>query len=138
MLRRRYLLVVLVVVLIHGNGIPHVCAQRSRSTFIGDFERIRPWTDKAARRRIIAAFKGMDGDDVVLERMDGSRIAVPLKNLSARDQERIATLVSKNISGENQPKFLKAKISKARVIHPSDVHAMGIQSNISIGTVATE
>lgn len=49
----------------------------------------RTWSDQTGRFSIDATYGGMNGDKVVLEKIDGSRIEVPLAKLSDADQQYV-------------------------------------------------
>lgn len=49
----------------------------------------RTWSDESGRFNIEATYCGINGDKVILEKFDGSRIEVPLAKLASADQEYV-------------------------------------------------
>lgn len=59
-------------------------------------DEIRTWTDSTGKHKIKAKFVALDGENVTLEKDDGSEVELPLKKLSKNDQQLAKELASKS------------------------------------------
>ena len=62
----------------------------------GDANPLRSWTAKSGSYRTVARFIDLDGDKVVLEKEDGTRVTVPLDKLSEADVEYAKRIAEKS------------------------------------------
>lgn len=51
----------------------------------------RTWSDQSGKFKIDATYRGMNGEKVILEKPDGSRIEVPLAKLADADQQYVSS-----------------------------------------------
>ncbi|WP_425396199.1 SHD1 domain-containing protein [Aeoliella sp.] len=107
----------------------------------------RTWSDQSGRFSIDATYRGMNGDKVVLEKSDRSRIEVPLDKLSAADQDYVnsqggdadnpfAVASTPPAMGSAGPTVLKADKSSAQTLTPQtfDSWTFAPQSSVSTGS----
>lgn len=76
-------------------------------------QEMRTWADKSGKHKIKAKFVESSGDKVILEREDGSQVAIPLEKLSEADQKTVAEM------GEN-PFHAAKPAKKARAADDED------------------
>ncbi|WP_442483621.1 SHD1 domain-containing protein [Aeoliella sp. SH292] len=57
----------------------------------GPVAETRTWSDASGKFKIEASYRGMNGEKVILEKSDGSRIEVPLAKLASADQEYVSS-----------------------------------------------
>ncbi|MHB8897950.1 MAG: SHD1 domain-containing protein [Thermoguttaceae bacterium] len=74
-----------------------VAVVTGRGTGMGaDGAEMRTWTDATGRFSLTAKFGSLDGDQVILERENGEKMAIPLAKLSAADQQYVASQKDEN------------------------------------------
>lgn len=78
-------------------------------------QEMRTWSDKSGKFKIKAKFVESSGGKVVLEKEDGSQVAVPLEKLSEADQKAVADMGSSSQSPFEAVKPAK-KAAKKRAV----------------------